>query len=224
MAEFVARKVAVIVASPLQAALAAKATATTIPTVFQIGLDPVKVGLVASFSRPGANFTGVSQLSTALVAKRLELLHAIAPNATLIAALVDPQAPNREEQLTILQDAARALGVRTLILDSREIDTAFASIVSQQVGALFVAASSYWTSHREQIVLLAARHRVPACYESRDFRRAAAYVHRNVSGVCTSISARWKRCARRMRWPREMMALRESTERAATPPPRRRAA
>jgi putative ABC transport system substrate-binding protein len=172
IAELVARKVAVIVASPLPAARAAKAAAPAIPTVFQIGADPVRTGLVASFNRPGGNLTGVSQLSTALVAKRLGLLHEIAANPNLIAVLVDPQAGNREEQLTILQDAARALGVRTLMVDSRDIDTAFAILVSHRADALFVAASSYWVSHREQIVSLAARHRVPASYEDREFTRA----------------------------------------------------
>ena len=172
IAELVARKVAVIVASPLLAARAAKAAAPDIPTVFQIGADPVRVGLVASFNRPGGNLTGVSQFSTALVAKRLELLHAIVPNANPIAVLVDPQAGNREEQVTIIQDAARALGVRTLLIASRDIDAAFASLVSQQAGALFIAASSYWLSHGEQILSLAARHRVPASYEDRSSTRA----------------------------------------------------
>jgi putative tryptophan/tyrosine transport system substrate-binding protein len=172
IAGLVARKVAVIAASPLSAALAVKTAVPAIPMVFQIGGDPVKVGLVASFNRPGGNATGVSQFSTALVAKRLELLHAIVPNSNPIAVLIDPQAGNREDQLTILQDAARALGVRTLLVASRDIDAAFASLVSQQAGALFVAASSYWVSHREQILSLAARHRVPANYEDRGFTKA----------------------------------------------------
>jgi putative ABC transport system substrate-binding protein len=172
LAEFVARKVAVIVASPSAAVLAAKTSGTTIPTVFQIGGDPVALGLVASFNRPGGNFTGLSQLSTTLVAKRLELLHAIVPKQTLIAVLIDPQADNREAQLTIIQDAARALGVELLLLDTRDIDTAFASLVSRQASALFVAASSYWVSHREQIISLAAHHRVPASYEDREFTTA----------------------------------------------------
>jgi putative ABC transport system substrate-binding protein len=172
VADLVPRKVSVIVASPVPAALAAKTAAATIPIVFQIGADPVRVGLVASFNRPGGNVTGVSQLSTGLVAKRLELLHAIAPNATTIAVLVDPQALSRAEQLVVLQEAARALGVGILTLDTRDIDTAFANLVSQHAGALFVAASSYWVSHREQIVSLAARHQVPTCYESRDFAAA----------------------------------------------------
>jgi len=172
IAGLVARKVAVIAASPLSAVLALKTAAPAIPMVFQIGGDPVKVGLVASFNRPGGNATGVSQFSTALVAKRLELLHAIVPNASPIAVLVDPQAANREDQLTILQNAARTLGARTLLVASRDIDAAFASLVSQQAGALFVAASSYWVSHRNQILSLAARHRLPASYEDREFTRA----------------------------------------------------
>ena len=155
VAELVPRKVSVIVASPVPAALAAKTAAPTIPIVFQIGADPVRVGLVASFNRPGGN-----------------VLHAIAPNATTIAVLVDPQALSRAEQLVVLQEAARALGVGILTLDTRDIDTAFANLVSQHAGALFVAASSYWVSHREQIVSLAARHQVPTCYKSRDFAAA----------------------------------------------------
>jgi putative ABC transport system substrate-binding protein len=127
---------------------------------------------VASFSRPGGNASGIAQLSTMLVAKRLELLHELAPKATLIAVLVDPEATNREEQLAIVAESAQALGLQTLILERRDFDSAFAILAAQKAGALFVAASSYWVDRRDQIVSLAARFKVPACYESREFATA----------------------------------------------------
>jgi putative tryptophan/tyrosine transport system substrate-binding protein len=174
--ELVRRRVAVIVASPAPAAQAAKAATTTIPIVFQIGADPVKLGLVASLSRPGGNLTGVSQLSTTLIAKRLELLHDLVPRASVIAVLSDPQGANIDEQLTILGQAARALGLRTVISSSRDIDSVFASLADQQANALFVTATSYLVDHRDQITLLAARHRLPAIYESRDFAIAGGLI------------------------------------------------
>jgi putative tryptophan/tyrosine transport system substrate-binding protein len=168
----VRRKVSLIVASPTPATLAAKAATTSIPIVFQVGPDPVKLGLVASLSRPGGNLTGISQLSTTLVGKRLELLHALAPNASVVGLLADPQSPNFEEQVRDLQEAASALGLRPITLNGREIDSVFANAAQRQINAFFVMASAYFYSIPNQIASLAARHKMPVIYESREFAAA----------------------------------------------------
>jgi putative tryptophan/tyrosine transport system substrate-binding protein len=168
-ADLVGYQVKVIVAAPLAATRAAKAATAAIPIVFQVGVDPVQFGFVASLNRPGGNLTGIAQLSTALVAKRLELLHELAPKAAVIAVLVDPEATNRGEQLAILGQAARSLGVGALVVSNRDIDAAFSTLVEQRAGAVFVAASSYWNDHRDQVVSLAARYQLPTNYESREF-------------------------------------------------------
>ena len=169
-ADLVRRRVALICATPNISAQAAKAAATTIPILFSTGLDPVREGLVASFNRPGGNLTGVTQFSTPLAAKRLELLHELAPNVSVVGVLVVPGATNNDEQLGDLEQATRALGLRPpIVLNGRELDSAFASLAQQQIGALFVAASPYFYSVRDQIALLAAQHRVPVIYESREF-------------------------------------------------------
>jgi putative tryptophan/tyrosine transport system substrate-binding protein len=168
-AELVQRRVNAIVASPVTAARAAKDATASIPIIFQVGVDPVATGLVASLNRPGGNLTGITQLSTALVAKRLGLLHEMASKPRDIAVLVDPEATNREEQLAIFVQAARSLNVGTLVLSNRDIDKAFATIAERRAGAVFVAASQYWVDHRDEVISLAARHKVPASYESREF-------------------------------------------------------
>jgi putative ABC transport system substrate-binding protein len=163
--------VAVIVANT-PAALAAKAATSIIPIVFSTGSDPVKLDLVASFNRPGGNLTGVSQLATGLDAKRLELLHELMPNATVIAVLMNPNYSDTENQSREVQKAARSLSLQFHILNAsteREIDTAFATLVQQRAGALAVAADPFFYSRREQLVALAARHAVPAIYEWRAF-------------------------------------------------------
>jgi ABC transporter substrate binding protein len=133
-AELVRRKVEVIVAFPGTAALAARHATRTTPVVFHTGGDPVKLGLVASFNRPGANLTGVSQLSGALAAKRLDVLHNLIPNAPVIAVLADPQGASIDDQLEALRQAAPALGVSLVILkvEERDIDKAFASLAEQR--------------------------------------------------------------------------------------------
>jgi putative tryptophan/tyrosine transport system substrate-binding protein len=176
-AELVRRRVALIVATPISSALPAKAATTTIPILFQTGSDPVRAGLVASFSRPGGNLTGVSQLSTPLAAKRLALLHELVPNVSAIGVLVVPGAANSDEQLGDLQQAARALGLRPpIVVNGRELDSAFAGLAQQQIGAIFVAASPYFYGVRDQIALLAARHSVPVIYESREFPEAGGLI------------------------------------------------
>jgi putative tryptophan/tyrosine transport system substrate-binding protein len=170
-AELVRRQVAVIVANT-PAALAAKGATSIIPIVFSTGSDPVKLGLVASFNRPGGNVTGTTQFAAALEAKRLELLQELVPNSAVIAALVNPNYSDAEIQSQELRKAARSLSLQFHIFNAgteREIDTAFATLVQQRAGALVVTADPFFFSRREQLVALAARHAVPAIYEWRDF-------------------------------------------------------
>ena len=174
-AELVRRQVVVIVATgATPSALAASAVTATIPIVFASG-DPVKDGLVASFNRPGGNATGVSLFANELAPKRLELLRELVPNAAAIAVLVDANSTDAEIQLKEVQAAAHAVGQQIYALNAgseREFDTAFASPVLQQAGALLVAGSPFFTSRRDQLVTLAARYAVPAIYEWREFATA----------------------------------------------------
>jgi putative ABC transport system substrate-binding protein len=173
-ADLVRRRVAVIVtgASPT-AAGAAKAATTTIPIVFGVGDDPVRLGLVASIARPGGNMTGINFFNTELTAKRLELLRELVPGATRVAILVNPTiAMNTESTVRDVGAAARAVGLQIQVLNasnSREIDAAFATIVRERPDALFVASSPYFTSQRIQLVQLAARHAIPATYPGRQY-------------------------------------------------------
>jgi putative tryptophan/tyrosine transport system substrate-binding protein len=168
-ADLVRRQVAVIFANTFTVQ-AAKAATATIPIVFNSAEDPVALGLVASFNRPGGNATGVYSL-TALEAKRAEIVHELVPKATTIALLVDTNFPSAETQLRHTQEAVRLLGVNLLILkagNAGELDNAFATLVRENAGALVVAASGFFFSQREQLVALAARHGVPAVYPYRD--------------------------------------------------------
>jgi putative ABC transport system substrate-binding protein len=177
--DLVARQVAVIAATGgNHAALAAKALTTSIPIVFTSGADPVRVGLVASLNRPAGNVTGVSWFSGELVAKRLGLLHEVAPNAAVIGLIENPEDPEAEPRPTA-QEAARALGLRLLVLQAdseSEIDAAFATLAQQQVGALVVGAGPFFLSRRNQIVGLAARHALPAIFTGRDFPTAGGLI------------------------------------------------
>jgi putative tryptophan/tyrosine transport system substrate-binding protein len=174
LAELVRRRVAVI-ATPggTPPALAAKAATTTIPVVFGIGEDPVKLGLVASLARPGGNVTGINILTSEVVAKRLGLLHDLVPKAVRIAVLVNPaNAPLTEATLREIPEAARAIGLQIQVLrasTSREIEAAFATLVRERAGALFVAPDAFFVSRRVQFATLAAAHRVPAAYPLREF-------------------------------------------------------
>jgi ABC-type uncharacterized transport system substrate-binding protein len=166
------RGVSVIVTGSDPATLAAKAATAAIPIVFSSGTDPVKLGLVASLSRPGGNLTGASQFTTLLGAKRLELLHELVPTAAAIAFLVNPTNPNTEFQLSEMQVAAsvRALQLPVFRADTeREIDSAFETLFQQRAAALVVAADVFFFSRRDHIIALAARHKVPAVYERREF-------------------------------------------------------
>jgi ABC-type uncharacterized transport system substrate-binding protein len=201
-AEFVRRRVALIFAGSLPAALAAKAATTTIPIVFTMGADPVKLGVVASLSHPGGNVTGVYQFFGALGGKRLELIRELVPTASLIAVLTNPKNPNSEDHLADVRAAAHAMGQRILVFPvsaEGEIESAFASIAQQGANALLVA-DPFFSTRRDQIVAQANSRALPATYYTREFaaagglisygsntidnyRRASAYVARILKGT-----------------------------------------
>jgi ABC-type uncharacterized transport system substrate-binding protein len=177
-ADLVGRKVAVIAATAgggTAASLAAKAATATTPIVFTSGVDPVKIGLVASLNRPGGNATGIAWLSLALDAKRMGLLHELVPRVTAVAVLLNPTFPDAADQLSKVQDAARTIGKSITILNARnirEIDVAFQTLVQMRTGALLVGTDPFLLSRREQLVALAARHGIAAIYDGRDFTEA----------------------------------------------------
>ena len=173
-ADLVRRQVNVIVAvGSTPAALAAKAATSTIPTVFYVGTDPVKIGLVASFNRPGGNITGVTTLNVQIAAKRLELMHELLPKATVIAALVNPANPIvAETSERDLLAATSTLGLQLHVLRAsteREIDDAFATLVRLRASALLIDADALFTSLFKQLAALATRCGVPAIQASREF-------------------------------------------------------
>jgi putative ABC transport system substrate-binding protein len=171
VADLVDRKVAVIAANS-PSALAAKTATTTIPIVFTTGDDPVNLGLVASLSRPTGNVTGVTFFGGALVAKQLELLHELIPQATVISVLVNPNFPGTAFQLRDVQEAARTLGHPMRVLNAStgsEINTAFATIAQQRADALLVAGDPFFLSRLSQFITLAARHAVPTIYPQREY-------------------------------------------------------
>jgi putative ABC transport system substrate-binding protein len=171
-ADLVGRRAAVIITQTLPAALAAKAAAATIPVVFVVGEDPVEVGLVHTLNRPGGNITGLSNFMNLLGAKRLELLSETVPNANAIALLVNPKNPNAEPDSRTLRVAAHALGRRIEVLKAAsetDLEAAFAAIMEQRLGALFVNIDSFFAARADQLVALAAHHHVPASYPLRQF-------------------------------------------------------
>jgi putative ABC transport system substrate-binding protein len=173
-AELVRRQVAVIVATGGSVpALAARAATTTIPIVFTIPEDPVRLGVVPSLARPGGNATGINFFSIELAAKRLEILRELVPAATRVAVLVNPADPtNAETMLRDVEAASRALGLQVQVVNantSREIEAAFATLVRERPDALFVSGGPFLLSRRVQLALLAARHAIPASYGSREY-------------------------------------------------------
>jgi putative ABC transport system substrate-binding protein len=161
------------------AALAAKAATSTIPIAFIIGGDPVKLGLAASYNRPGGNATGISILTSTLEPKRLGLLHELVPQAATIGVLLNPSFPPFEGQLRDVQEAAHALGVQTHLLRAstdREIDAAFETIAQQRIAALAVGADPFFDTRRDKLVATAARHAVPTMYHFREFAAAGGLV------------------------------------------------
>ena len=174
-AELVRRQVAVLFVASDGGALAAKQATRTIPIVFTAGDDPVASGLVPSLNRPGGNLTGVYQFAAGLEAKRLGLLHEMVPKATTIAVLVNPNYSGFENQLREVQEAAASLGVQLVIVRANvesDFDAAFSTLVQQRATALLVCASPFFNIRRQQLVVLAARHTLPAIYEWREFAAA----------------------------------------------------
>jgi len=171
-AELVRVPVAVLVATGVTAAVAAKASTATVPIVFNTGGDPVRFGLVASLNRPGENVTGVASLGKVLVAKRFELLRELVPKADAIAFLVNPNNAVAELDMSDAQAAATALGQKLIVLKvgrESDIDTAFTTIAEQRGGGLLQQVDPFLQSRRSQLVALAVRYALPAIYERRDF-------------------------------------------------------
>jgi putative ABC transport system substrate-binding protein len=178
MADLVRRRVAVI-ATPNNTLITttAKAATSTIPIVFSVGIDPVKTGIVASFARPGGNATGIHYFALELTAKRLGLLHALAPKAVRVVILVNPaNSPSADVTLRSVEDAARSIGLQTRTLNastSGEIDAAFATLAHERGDhdppgdVLFVAADGFFQSRSQQLVALTARDKIPAAYPDR---------------------------------------------------------
>jgi putative tryptophan/tyrosine transport system substrate-binding protein len=170
-ADLVRRQVSVIVATGVTASsLAAKAATTAIPIVFITGGDPVKLGLVSSLNRPGANVTGVSWLNNTMAAKRLGLMRELVPGAATIGLLVNPANPNASAETQDVQAAARALGPQIYVQNAasaREIDAAFVGFVQVRVGALFIASDPFFTTQRDQLAALALRHAIPTTHPVR---------------------------------------------------------
>jgi putative tryptophan/tyrosine transport system substrate-binding protein len=170
--ELLHRQVVVIAAFGDSAAVAAKAAATAIPIVFNVGDDPVRLGLVASLAQPGGNVTGINIFAVELAAKRLELLREMVPAATRVAVLVNPNAVTSESTVRDTAMGARAMGLQVQVLNantSREIDAAFATLARERSDALFVDPNPFFVSRRVQLVNLASRLAVPAIYFDRAF-------------------------------------------------------
>ena len=173
-ADLVRRQVAVMTANG-PAAQPAKAATATIPIVFFVANDPVEIGLVASFNRPGGNLTGVVNLGVELGPKRLELLHELIPTATLIAALINPAHPNADAQSAAMQAAARTLGLELHILHAStegDFDTVFATLLQLRAGGLVILTDPFFNTRIEQLAALAVRHAVPTIYQQRNFAAA----------------------------------------------------
>jgi len=172
-ADLVSRRVAVIVpigGSP--AVLAAKAATSTIPIVFNLGADPIELGLVTNLSRPGGNITGIAMMALEIETKQLQLLHELAPTSTSIAILLNPSSGQAQTQEREAQEAARVLGLQVLVLKAsteREIEQAFAALVRERAGALLVGADTFFVSQATLFVVLTARHSIPTIYPFRPY-------------------------------------------------------
>jgi len=178
--ELVRRQVTVLAATTTPGALAAKAATTTVPIVFEIGGDPVRLGLVASLNRPGGNITGVTNLNVEVGAKRLELLHELLPTARIVALLVNPADPAAAEPgLHASQAAARTLGLDLHVLNAStesDFDGVFKDLGRLQAGGLVIGSHAFFTAQSEQLAALALRHAVPTVYENRGFVAAGGLV------------------------------------------------
>ncbi len=175
LADLIARRVNLIFLSSGAGALAAKRATATIPIVFSIGDDPIKLGIVASLNRPGGNLTGIYQFTTGLEAKRLSALHEAVPRAANIAVLLNSSFPAAQSQLHDIQEAAQQLNVRLVVLRANvesDLEAAFATLAKSGAGALLVCGSPFFNTRRQQLVVLAARYKLPTIYEWRDFPEA----------------------------------------------------
>jgi putative ABC transport system substrate-binding protein len=164
--------------------LAAKAATSTIPIVFTTGGDPVKVGLVASLSRPGGNATGISLLTTAPEAKRLGILHELAPSAAVIGVLIDPNYQQAEDQAREVSEAARKLDLQIEIAyagKDEELESALAALAKRHAAALLVTADPFFDTRRDRIIALAAQFRLPAIYQFREYAVAGGLMSYGVS-------------------------------------------
>jgi len=178
-AELVGLKVDVIATNGMPSALTLKKATSTIPIVFETGIDPVEAGLVASLARPGGNLTGVCMLTAALMPKRIELLTELAPQANIIGLLVNPTHSIAEQMIDDVEKAVRTKGLQLPILKAStesEIDTAFATLVQLHAGALAVVPDPLFLARREQLVALAARHAVPVIYSGRETVEAGGLI------------------------------------------------
>jgi putative ABC transport system substrate-binding protein len=174
--DLVARQVTVIVApGGAPAALAAKSATTSIPIVFEMGADPIAIGLVASLARPSGNLTGVSSLNVEVTPKRLEILHEAIPTGALVAVLLNPTSPTADSQLKQLQQAARTLALQLHVLHAStgsDFEQVFATLLQLRPKGLVVASDTFFATHSEQLAALTARHALPAIHQSRDFALA----------------------------------------------------
>jgi putative ABC transport system substrate-binding protein len=178
-ADLVRRHVNVILAGGTPAALVAKDASTTIPIVFDTAGDPVKLGLVASLNRPGRNITGITQLSSELVSKRLGLLHDLLPTAGIIGFLVNPADPRTDIQTAEMQEAAKVLGLQLHVLNAStddEIDRAITSISALRLGALVVGTGDFFSRQSYRLAALIARQGVPAIYQYREYTAAGGLI------------------------------------------------
>jgi len=177
--ELVRRKVVLVVAGDGPSALAAKAATTTIPIVFNTGIEPVQAGLVTSLSRPGGNLTGINMIAGPLPAKQLGILHDLVPAAGTIAVLINPNNANAERDAATVQDAARAIGVQIVVTKAvveTDFENVFAILARERAGALLVNSDVFFTSRRDQIVALAARQALPLMSSWREFVVAGAQI------------------------------------------------
>jgi putative ABC transport system substrate-binding protein len=198
MADLVRRRVAVIVAPNYVPALAARAATATIPIVFAVGQDPVKLGLVASLARPGGNATGFNFFAQETQAKRLSLLRELMPKSVRVGVLVNPtNVVNTEGTLQEVREAASALGLQIQVVNAStigEINAAFAALARERADALFVNGDAFFTSRRVQLANLAARDRIPAAYSQREFPAAGGLMSYGTNQTDT-----YRHVARRLR-------------------------
>jgi putative tryptophan/tyrosine transport system substrate-binding protein len=198
VADLVHRQVAVIaIPGSLPVALAAKAATATIPIVFGVAEDPVRLGLVASLARPGGNATGINIFTNEVLAKRLRLLHDLLPNAIRVAVLVNPaNGPSAESTLRAVHEAAPAIGLQIQILNATtisEIDAAFATLARERSDALFVTSDAFFSSRAAQFAILTARYRIPASYSLRVYVAAGGLMSygADIAELFRQVGERW---------------------------------